>query len=95
MRELLSQIDESGLWKDVMVQIMALMPCFMHMETRIGIKILTMLLIKGLSSSQDGRLHPIEYSECTTASQRKQKYLTKIQDIVNTKILGSEDCPTQ
>ena len=95
MSKLLSQIDENVLQKDVMVQIMALIPCIMHMETRIGIKIPTILLIKGLSSSQGGRLHPVEYSECTTASQREQKYLTKTQDIVNKRILGSKDCPRQ
>ena len=78
-----------------MVHIMAFIPCIMHMETRIGIKILTLALIEGLSSAQGGRLHPAKYAQCRTSKQREDKYISTIQDIMNKTIIGSEDCPAQ
>ena len=67
MRDLLNQIDANEVRKESMVRIMAFIPCIMHMEMRIGIKILTLALIEGLSSAQGGRLHHAEYAQCRTA----------------------------
>ena len=95
MQKLLVQIDENKLRKGSMVRIMAFIPCIMRMETRNEIKILTLALIEGLFSLQGGRLHPAEYNECNTAKQREEKYISKIQDIINKTVIGSNDCPAQ
>ena len=63
------------------------------LETRISVKILTLVLIKGFSSAQGGRLHPMEYVEFTTAKQRGEKYISTIQHIINKTVIGtSVDC---
>ena len=65
------------------------------MENRVRLKMLTILLIEGLSSAQGGRLNVEEYQACATESQREELYIKNTQDIVNLKILGCQDCPAQ
>ena len=95
MSLLIEQIKCNNERKDAIVRIMAYIPCIMHMETRIGIKILTFLLIEGLSSVQGGRLHPHIYGECRTEKERERKYISEIERIINKEILGDKDNPTQ
>ena len=92
---LIEQIKCNNKQKYAIIQIMAYIPCIMHMETRIGIKILTLLLIEGLSSVQGGRLHLHIYGECNTEKQREQKYIDDIESIVTKQILGDNYNPTQ
>ena len=95
MCELLTQIEVNELRKESMVCIMAFIPCIMHMETRIVIKILTLSLIEGLSSAQGEHLHPIEYTECRTAKKHEDKYISTIEDIINKTIIDNTNCLAQ
>ena len=52
MEELLEQISQSSTREQEMEQIMHFVPCIMHCENRVCIKILTMILIEGLSNYQ-------------------------------------------
>ena len=52
MELLIGQITEGRNCEESMERIMIFVPCIMHCENRVGIKILTMLLIEGLSNYQ-------------------------------------------
>ena len=66
-------------------------PCILHMENRVGIKVITMLLIRGLSNVKEGVL----YSEHKSMNKRIEMYIEDVTNIVSTKILGDEDGPAQ
>ena len=61
-------------------------PCILHMENRIGIKIFTLLLIEGLSHAK-GKTHP-EYQK-TSKKEREEAYFNAIKNKINQQILGS------
>ena len=50
MEKLIAKINEGKTREEAMERIMTFVPCIMHCENRIGIKILTMLFIEGLSN---------------------------------------------
>ena len=96
MKTLIEQIDYNKIRKDAIIWIMAFIPCILHiMETRVRLKILTMILVEGLSSAQGDRLNLDEYRSCTSYSQREELYVTKVQDVINTRIPGSVESPGQ
>jgi hypothetical protein len=66
-------------------------PCILHMENRVGIKVITMLLIRGLSNVKEGIL----YAEHKSMNKRIEMYIEDVTNIVSTKILGDEDGPAQ
>ena len=66
-------------------------PCILHMENRVGIKIITMLLIRGLSNVKEGVL----YSEHKSMNKRIECYIEDVTTIVSTQILGDENGPAQ
>ncbi|KAL7559469.1 hypothetical protein ACA910_017483 [Epithemia clementina (nom. ined.)] len=57
-------------------------PCILHAENRMGIKMLTMLLIEGLSN----------YVRCLHLGDKAaaEKFLQKLEEIVNAQIFGDE-----
>ena len=61
MEILITQIECNKERKEAMIRIMTFIPCILHIENRVGLKMLTMLLIEGLSSTQGGRLNVEEY----------------------------------
>jgi hypothetical protein len=71
--------------------LMQAIPCILHMENRVGIKVITMLLIRGLSNVKEGIL----YSQHKSMSKRIEMYIEDVTKIVSTKILGDEDGPAQ
>ena len=69
MDDLLKVISEASTRKEAMAQIMLFVPCIMHCENCIGIKIMTMLFIQGLLNYQGARFTDLE----TTRSQKTEK----------------------
>lgn len=61
------------------------------MENRNGIKLLTMVLIEGLSNAKKKSLYP----DVNAAGTRVVRFVSDIERIINTSILGSEDDPCQ
>jgi hypothetical protein len=55
-----------------------LIPCILHLENRIGEKILTIILRKGLDAYQGSKDH----------------FVQLVQDLIQTKILGSNESPS-
>ena len=65
---------------DCLIALLHKIPCILHCENRIGIKLLTMLLIEGFSKAEN---------------QRIKVYAEQIQTIFNNRILGDDDSPAQ
>ena len=61
-------------------------PCILHLETRISIKLFTILLEDGLSDHLSGN-HPIT-SEISSENERIARFVSLIKAIINTTILG-------
>ena len=61
-------------------------PYIMHMETHMGIKILTMLLSEGLAHAK-GSSHPNYQQSSLKAS--KEEFCKSINKVINNEILGS------
>ena len=71
--------------------IMDAAPCVLHGENRMGLKMLTMLLIEGLSNARDHKLYPNIRSEKT----RRELFIKKVEEHINTSILGCPGNPAQ
>jgi hypothetical protein len=72
-------------------------PCILHMENRIGIKILTRLFMKGLGYAKEKKL-PTPLTEDgreLSESKRIEHFLKTVQTVLNTNTWGSEESPSQ
>ena len=93
MGHLIKQISQSETRVQAMTHIMKYVPCVMHCENRIGLKILTMLLEEGLSYAQGdegGNFSDSEDTQRDTIKHREESYIKKAQDIV-CDLLGAEE----
>lgn len=66
-------------------------PCILHMENRIGLKIATMLLIEGLQNALKGNTFGAFQAE----GGRMRAFIAAIEDACNKQIWGTYDSPTQ
>ncbi len=74
-----------------MIALLHKVPCILHCEYRVGIKLLTMLLITGFSNAQSGNI----FGDTVSIEKRISKYAETIIHIFNNNILGDEDGPSQ
>jgi hypothetical protein len=74
-----------------MIALLHKIPGILHCENRVGIKLLTMLLIEDFSNAQRRTIM------AHIASEREKiiAFAEKIQEIFNNQILGDEDSPAQ
>jgi hypothetical protein len=72
-------------------------PCILHMENRIGLKILTRLFMKGLGYAKENKLPtpPTENGTVLSESKRVEHFLRTVQSVLNTNTWGSEESPSQ
>ena len=68
-----------------MLLLIQAIPCILHLENRIGIKILTMLVIEGLSNAKQALL----YDNIRAEGPRVERFFQRIADIVNKQVLGT------
>ena len=78
-----------------LVLMMSVLPCILHMEIRIGIKMLSMLLKEGLTNAKMKKLQWIPPRNSTTIGTRSQYFIKRIREIVDTTILGSTNQTAQ
>jgi hypothetical protein len=71
--------------------LMNTLPCVLHMENRNGIKILSMLLIKGLSNAKKRLLFIDVNAEVTRVS----RFVSEMENLINMSILGTCEDPCQ
>jgi hypothetical protein len=67
---------------------MQTVPCILHCENQVGIKIIAMNLMEGYSNTEVGLT--LNEISATKKKQRCEEYIRRIQQIINTKILGDE-----
>ena len=62
-------------------------PCILHLENRVGIKLFTMILIEGLSNARKGLI----YTDLRAEGLRLEHFFERVELLVNSKILGDDD----
>jgi hypothetical protein len=72
--------------------LMHTLPCVLHMENRNGIKLLTMVLIEGLSNAKK---KDALYPNIGAEGRRVSQFVADVERIMNRSILGSDDDPCQ
>lgn len=87
IRLLLTELEHGTPSEGAMFLLIQAIPCILHMENRIGIKILTMLTIEGLSNAKRGLLYP----DIRAEGPRIVHFFQSIADIVNKKVLGTDE----
>ena len=75
-----------------MVYLLDTVPCILHMENRMGLKILTMLLKKGLSNAINSDLPWIP--DDSNEGERCLEFIRTVNRIMSLQILGTVDLPT-
>ena len=71
--------------------LMQTLPCILHMENRNGIKILSMLLVEGLSNAKKKLL----FTNVKAEGSRVSQFLAYVERTVNQSILGTPHDPCQ
>lgn len=77
--DLLSEISHGTTRENALFVLMSTLPCSLHGNNRMGIKIQTMLLLEGFSNCREGLLYPNIKSE----GKKVKQYLLDIEKIVN------------
>jgi hypothetical protein len=82
--------------KGAVFMILDAIPCILHMENRMGLKILTLLFTEGLANSQDGM-----YPNIQGEKKCREHFLSTLEQYANTRTMGQVDnrsqwsCPTE
>ena len=77
------------------VMIMDTVPCILHMENRMGLKILTTCLRIGLANAKSNVLTWIKEHARPSEDRRCNSFVRAVAALVNTQVLGSKVLPTQ
>jgi hypothetical protein len=93
VRRLLLSLEHAREKPNAFLDLLKSVPCILHLENRVAIKILTVLLIHGLSLSDRGKLKAPAFAN--TSKLRMQHFVGAVEEVTNTKLLGSHVNPTQ
>jgi hypothetical protein len=98
MRLLLDQVNHCEGVGLALFLVMKAVPCILHCENRACIKILSMVVSEGFSNAEAGH---ILQEEGNSKKKRIEAYISRLEWIINTRILGDEldplqwECPTE
>jgi hypothetical protein len=79
VRRLLKDLQVSARPQSALFLVMQTIPCILHMEMRVGLKIFTMILIEGLAEAKAGRL----FQDQTSEGKRIKLFIAKVERIMN------------
>ena len=88
---LLRQIERFNEREAAAFAILSCIPCILHCENRVSLKIFTMLLIKGLSNAKAGRT----FTDLSSEKARMDAFIGAVESTINTKMLGTEESPSE
>jgi hypothetical protein len=71
--------------------LMNTLPCILHMENRNGIKLLSMIVIEGLSNAKK----KLMYLDVNAEGVRVSRFVVDLEGLINKSILGTADDPCQ
>ena len=87
IRLLLTELEHGSPSEGAMFLLIQAIPCILHMENRVGIKILTMLMIEGLSNAK----RKVLYTDIQAEGPRVAHFFRRIAAIVNKQVLGTNE----
>jgi hypothetical protein len=92
MRLLLDQVHHCEGVGLALFLVMQAVPCILHCENRSCIKIITMIISEGFSNAEVGHI-----CRCGGNSKKRliEAFISRLEKIINTKILGDELDPLQ
>jgi hypothetical protein len=73
------------------IALMHKIPCILHGENRVGIKLLTMVLMEGVSNAIERKI----FGHINSIKERIKAYAMSIENLLNQQILGDDDGPAQ
>lgn len=85
------EIEHGEIKEGAYFLLMQTLPCILHMENRNGIKILSMLLVEGLSNAKKKLL----FSNVNAEGSRVSHFIAHVECIINQSILGTPNDPCQ
>jgi hypothetical protein len=88
---LIAELEHSEARDGAICLLMQTVPCVLHKENWVGLKLLTACLIEGLDNAKSGKL----FSEMRSEGKWLEKYIELVENTVNTLIMGSDDNPGQ
>ncbi len=91
LRQHLKKLEHCTRLEQALIVLLHKIPCILHCENRVGLKLLSMLLREGFSNVQKGFL----FGHLRSEKDRIMAYAESIERILNTVILGDEDGPAQ
>ena len=87
---LIKDLAHSQNQENALFLLLQCIPCILHLENRIGLKMLQMLLTDGLTLAKDGT----KFGKDLCESKSIQKFLSEVEGIINCRILGDERNPS-
>jgi hypothetical protein len=91
LRRYLEKLQHCNALDACMIARLHKIPCILHCEIWVGIKLLTMFLMECFSNVQQGLI----FFHIRSINDHISVFAGRIQTILNTEILGDEDGPTQ
>ena len=89
IRKLLNQLEHGKDQDSALFLLLQAIPCILHMENHVALKIFCMLLILGLSNAKAG----IIFTDVTSESERILRFIDEVSSVVNRVILGDDRNP--
>ena len=86
---------DSALLTTAIVMVMDAIPCILHMEMRMGIRIITLLMKVGLTNAKSNQLPWITRSQRSSMKKKCDAFRKKINTTINTVILGTTNVAFQ
>jgi hypothetical protein len=86
VHDLRKQLNHAKRDENELFSLIQAIPCILHMENQVGLRILTMLLITGLSNARKHLL----YHDVSAEGKRIERFFTDIESILNTRIIGDD-----
>ena len=83
--------------RTAMVLMLDSIPCLLHLENRMGLKILTLVLKTGLTAVKNAKSaepFPWMTKQCDTQDKRIQAYLREVNRLMSENVLGTELLPS-
>jgi len=87
----LKKLQHCSTLEQCLIILLHKIPCILHCENRVGLKLLSMLLREGFANAQKGLL----FGHIRSENDRILTYSMNIERILNTVILGDDDGPAQ
>jgi hypothetical protein len=90
-RDNLQKLTHCSALEACIIALLHKIPDILHAENRIGIKLMTMVLMEGFSNALERKI----YATSSSAKERINAYQEQIEQIMNREVLGDDDGPAQ